>query len=63
MSNQIIAAADLYRNTRVVLDLNEMPHLVDSVTEQADGNLSVVFSSGEQRIYGPAEPVVIRESL
>lgn len=62
MSNQIIAAADLYRNTRVVLDLDEMPHLVDSVTEQ-DGSLVVVFSSGEQRVYSPTEPVVIRESL
>lgn len=58
-SHQIIKAEDLYRNSRVILDLAEMPYLVDSAVIQPDGEVVVKFSNGDQRNYGPTEPVVI----
>lgn len=59
MSHQIIAAEDLARNSRVVLDLDEMPYLVDSITPgMKPDTLLVTFSSGDIRSYTPREPVV-----
>ena len=60
MTHQIIAANELGRNSRVVLDLDEMPYLVDSVTPgMKPDTLLVTFSSGDMRTYTPREPVIV----
>ncbi|MFE6493365.1 hypothetical protein [Streptomyces sp. NPDC057748] len=53
-----ITADALVRNDRVVLDPNELPHLVDSV--RGDGpTVYVVFSSGEERVFKVSDSVTI----
>lgn len=60
MSNQIIAAEHLARNSRVVLDLDEMPYLVDSIATGMKPNIILVtFSSGDMKTYTPREPVIV----
>ena len=59
--NTITAAEDLARNSRVVLDLDDTPHLVDSAKTFRD-RVIVHFSSGVVRTYGSREPVVTREA-
>lgn len=62
MTHQIIAANELGRNSRVVLDLDEMPYLVDSVAPgMKPDTLLVTFSSGDMRTYTPREPVIVRD--
>lgn len=61
--NTITAAENLARNSRVILDMDEMPYLVDSVAPgMRPDTLMVTFSSGDIRTYAPREPVVIREA-
>ncbi len=54
----IITADALFRNDRVILDPNDMPHLVDSVTG-AGNTVHVVFSSGEERVFRVDDDVTI----
>lgn len=56
---EVIRADDLARNSRVILDLDDRPFLVDSVEDTADGTLRVTFSSGDVLDYRPGAPVVV----
>ncbi|MFJ6237989.1 hypothetical protein ACIQH0_28365 [Streptomyces griseus] len=53
-----ITAAELVRNDRVILDPNELPHLVDLVRGNGP-TVYVVFSSGEERVFSNETPVTI----
>lgn len=53
-----VTAAELVRNDRVILDPDDMPHLVDSVTGAGD-TVHVVFSSGEERVFRVDDDVMI----
>jgi hypothetical protein len=61
MDIEIIAAQDLARNARVVRRTDEMPYLVDSVEQQADGTILVTFSSGDEIPYEPTAAVIVCE--
>jgi len=55
-----IAAIDLMRNDRVVINENEMPYLIDSVADLSNGDIQVTYSSGDTVTYSPNQEVTIR---
>jgi hypothetical protein len=57
----IIPANELTRSHRVILALNEAPHLVERIVVHPSGQHAVEFESGEFRQYGKTEPVVVAD--
>lgn len=55
-----ITAAELVRNDRVVLDPDDLPHLVDRVMG-IEAGVRVTFSSGEEREYAADEEVTLAD--
>lgn len=55
---KIIAASNLARHSRVILNLDDTPHLVDSA-KTFRGRVVVHFSSGEIRVWDEDAPVVV----
>jgi hypothetical protein len=58
---QIIPANELIRSRRVILALDEPPHLVKRIVVRPSGQHAVEFESGEFRQYGETEPVVVAD--
>jgi hypothetical protein len=58
---QIIPANELTRSRRVILALDEPPHLVKRIVARPSGQHDVEFESGEFRQYGKTEPVVVAD--
>ena len=58
---QIVAAAVLVRNDRVIRHTDELAYLVDSTAVQADGSILVKFSSGDEQTYEPNAAVIVRD--
>jgi hypothetical protein len=48
-----IPAASLGRNYQVIIDPDDHPYLVDSVSELPDGGVRVTYSSGDIIEYTP----------
>ncbi|MFI7396234.1 hypothetical protein [Streptomyces tendae] len=53
------AADSLTRNDRVVISTDELPYLVDVVTDMPDGAVRVTYSSGDTVEYAAGEQVAL----
>jgi hypothetical protein len=54
-----IAADSLTRNDRVVISADELPYLVDMVTDMPNGGVCVTYSSGDTVEYAAGEQVAV----
>ncbi|MEW1699374.1 MULTISPECIES: hypothetical protein [unclassified Streptomyces] len=54
-----IPANCLARNSRVIISSDEMPYLVDTVTDTPAGGVRVAYSSGDTVEYAVDEEVAI----
>lgn len=59
--NTTITAQELTRHSRVIRTRGEMPYLVDSVTDEADGTITVRYSSGDVDTMNPTQGVTVRD--
>lgn len=54
-----VPASSLGRNSQVVLDPDEMPYLVDSVSDLPGGKVQVTYSSGDIVEYAADEELSV----
>lgn len=54
-----VPADHLGRGSRVVVNADEMPYLVDSVEDLPDGRIRVTYSSGDRIEYGADDKVAL----
>lgn len=54
-----LAADSLARNDRVVISIDELPYLVDAVTDLPNGGVRVAYSSGDTVEYAVGEQVAV----
>ncbi|MFE9406866.1 hypothetical protein ACFYNY_34725 [Streptomyces sp. NPDC006530] len=54
-----VTADSLTRNDRVVIPGDELPYLVDAVTDAPDGGVRVTYSSGDIVEYAAGEQVAV----
>lgn len=56
---ELIAADSLTRNDQVVISADELPYLVDAVTDLPNGGARVTYSSGDTVEYAAGEQVAV----
>ncbi|MBB6439383.1 hypothetical protein [Streptomyces candidus] len=56
---ELITADCLMRNDRVVINSDELPYLVDAVTDMPNGRVRVTYSSGDAVEYATGEQVAV----